>query len=80
MVDRIHPLSINGATLELVSKELNHLEAILHVYAGGLNFMKKKENRNYFSKRKRKYFYTFNHLYSLQKEHKSTTFTPNLPD
>ena len=26
-------------SLELVSKELNHLEAILHVYAGGLNFM-----------------------------------------
>ena len=29
-----------GNTLELVSKELNHLAAILHVYAGGLNFMK----------------------------------------
>ena len=26
--------------LELVSKELNHLAAILHVYVGGLNFMK----------------------------------------
>ena len=26
-------------SLELVSKELNHLAAILHVYAGGLNFM-----------------------------------------
>ena len=26
--------------LELGSKELNHLAAILHVYAGGLNFMK----------------------------------------
>ena len=26
--------------LELVSKELNHLAAILHVYAGGLDFMK----------------------------------------
>ena len=26
--------------LELVSKELNHLAAILHVYAGGLNFVK----------------------------------------
>ena len=26
--------------LELVSKELNHFAAILHVYAGGLNFMK----------------------------------------
>ena len=29
-----------GQVLELVSKELNHLAAILHVYAGGLNFMK----------------------------------------
>ena len=29
-----------GAEIELVSKELNHLAAILHVYAGGLNFMK----------------------------------------
>ena len=28
-----------GAEIELVSKELNHLAAILHVYAGGLNFM-----------------------------------------
>ena len=26
--------------LELVSKELNHLAAILQVYAEGLNFMK----------------------------------------
>ena len=26
--------------LELVSKELNHLAAILHVYAGGSNFKK----------------------------------------
>jgi hypothetical protein len=26
--------------LELVSKELNHLAAILHVYAGGLIFIK----------------------------------------
>ena len=29
-----------GPGLELVSKELNHLAAILHVFAGGLNFMK----------------------------------------
>ena len=29
----------NVSYLELVSKELNHLEAILHVYARGLNFM-----------------------------------------
>ena len=30
----------NEMSLELVSKELNHLAAILHVYAGGLIFMK----------------------------------------
>ena len=29
-----------GKFLELVSKELDHLAAILHVYAGDLNFMK----------------------------------------
>ena len=33
-------LLADGTELELVSKELNHLAAILHVYAGGLNFMK----------------------------------------
>ena len=32
--------AIKVGKLELVSKELNHLAAILHVYAGGLNFMK----------------------------------------
>ena len=32
--------SLAAVELELVSKELNHLAAILHVYAGGLNFMK----------------------------------------
>ena len=39
----------------------------------------------YFSKRKWKYFYTFNHFYSEKpskraKQHKSTTVTPNLPE
>ena len=29
-----------GSKVELVAKELNHLAAILHVYAGGLNIMK----------------------------------------
>ena len=29
----------HGHGIELVSNELNHLEAILHVYAGGLIFM-----------------------------------------
>ena len=31
------------SSLELVSKELNHFAAFLHVYAGGLNFMKYKK-------------------------------------
>ena len=30
----------NVVPLELLSEELNHLAAILRVYAGGLNFMK----------------------------------------
>ena len=34
----------DGPKVELVSKELNHLAAILHVYAGGLNFTKYKIN------------------------------------
>jgi len=29
-----------GVQIELVSEELNHLAAILYVYAGGLIFMK----------------------------------------
>ena len=33
-------LKILASVVELVSKELNHLAAILHVYARGLNFMK----------------------------------------
>ena len=44
-----------GTVLELVSKELNHLAAILHVYEVKINVL--------FSKRKWKYFYTFNHFY-----------------
>jgi hypothetical protein len=35
--------------LELVSKELNHLAAILHVYAGSLNFDFQKEKGNTFT-------------------------------
>ena len=30
----------DGEILEFVSKELNHLVSILHVYAGGLIFLK----------------------------------------
>ena len=60
--------------LELVSKELNHLAAILHVYAGGLNFMKKKkiviifqnENGNTFT------LFIIFIVKSLQKEQNST--------
>ena len=33
-------LSLQYKKVELVSEELNHLAAILHVYAGGLIFMK----------------------------------------
>ena len=33
-------ISTNVSSIELVSKELNHLAAILHVYAGSLIFMK----------------------------------------
>ena len=33
--------------IELVSKELNQLAAILHVYAGGLIFMKLKKFENW---------------------------------
>ena len=46
----------DGSYIELVSKELNYLVAILYVYAGGLNFMKyfffiifQKENGNTFT-------------------------------
>jgi hypothetical protein len=35
----------------LVSKELNHLAAILHVYAGGLIFMNQKKNNVIFQKK-----------------------------
>ena len=38
--------------VELVSKELNHLAAILHVYARGLNFMKLKNILLSFFKKK----------------------------
>ena len=48
--------------LELVSKKLNHLVAILHVYAG-VWFLWSKE-KILFSKRKGMWFYTFNDFYS----------------
>ena len=62
--------------LELVSKELNHLAAILHDYAGNLNFMKQKkikfvfifqkENGNTFT------LFIIFIVKSLQKEQNST--------
>jgi hypothetical protein len=44
----------------------------------GFDFYELKKNVNYFSKRKGKYFYTFNHFYSEKssKEQNST----NLPE
>ena len=69
--------------LELGSKEVNHLAAILYIYAEVLIFMKCK--KYFFSQRKGKYFYTFNHFYSEKSSkranwHKSTTMNPNLPE
>ena len=60
----------DAGELELVSKELDHLAAILHVYAGDLNFTKKKK-WYYFSKRKWKYFYTFDHFCSEKSSKKA---------
>ena len=58
--------------IELVSKGLNHLAAILHVYAGGLIFMKniiifQKEKGNTFT-----LLIIFFIVKSLQKEQNST--------
>jgi hypothetical protein len=43
-----HNFVLYVVTLELVSKELNHLAAILHVYAGGLIFFEEKKNIIFF--------------------------------
>ena len=56
--------------VELVSKELNHLAAILHVFAGGLIFMKQKKNI-VFKKEKGNTLIIFI-VKSLQKEQNST--------
>ena len=40
LFDQLKYDTVEGPDLELVSKELNHLAAILHVYAGSLKFMK----------------------------------------
>ena len=49
------------------------------------DFYEVKKKYYYFSKRKGKHFYTFNHFYSeksskKRKMYKSTTMTPNLPE
>ena len=54
---------INDLSIESVSKELNHLAAILHLYAKALIFQEVKENIIIFQKEKWKYYYTFNHCF-----------------
>ena len=39
-----------GEDIEVVPKELNHLAAILHVYAGDLYYIKEKKNVIFFQK------------------------------
>ena len=57
-----------------MTKELNHWAAILHVYAGGLNFMKQKKNIIIFQKENGNTFTLFIIFIvkSLQKEQNST--------
>ena len=55
------------AKIELVSKELNHLAAILHVYAGGFVIIFQKENGNTFT------LLIIFTVKSLQKEQNSTS-------
>ena len=71
-----------GAGVELVSRELNHLAAILHAYVGGY----KVKNVTIFQKERRNTF-TLLIIFivkSLQKESNSTNLlrviTPNLPE
>ena len=60
--------------LELVSKELNHLVVILHGVCQGFDFYEVFPFcYYYFSKRKGKYFYTFNHFYNEKSSKKSKT-------
>ena len=54
------------AKIELVSKELNHLAAILHVYAGGFVIIFQNENGNTFT------LLIIFTVKSLQKEQNST--------
>ena len=53
----------DDSKVELVSKELDHLAAIF-VFMPGVYILRSKNNflRYYFSKRKWRYFYTFNHF------------------
>ena len=66
--------------IELVSKELNHLKTILHVYAGGFDCYEVKKNIIIFQKEKRNIF-TLLIIFlvkSLQKEQNSSN--PNRPE
>ena len=67
-------LSFIGMLLELLSKELNHLAAILHVYAGGLICYEVKKNIIIFQKENGNTFtlLIIFILKSLQKEQNST--------
>ena len=85
----LEPLCSSGfsSKVELVSRELNHLAAILHVYAGGLNFMKQKKKIVIILKKENGNTFTLLIIFivkSLQKEQNSTnlpaTMTPNLPE
>ena len=68
-----------------MSKELNHLAAILHVYAGGFEFYEVKKNVIIFQKENGNIFslLIIFIMKSLQKEQNSTNLlykTPNLPE
>ena len=65
--------------LELVSKELNHLAAILHVYAGSLNFYKVRKKIIIIFQKEKGDTFTLLIIFivkSLQKEQNSTNLPP----
>ena len=68
-------ISREAPFLELVSKELNHLVAILHVYARGLNLMKEKKKIVIIFQKENGNTFTLLIIFivkSLQKEQNST--------
>ena len=62
----------NACDLELVSKELNHLAAILHVYARGFELYEVKKKLLLFFKKKMEILLIIFIVKSLQKEQNST--------